>query len=90
MPDLPSGTVTFLFTDIARGFPRALWERDRASDGDKQSSAIWPCLMRPLQVHGGVLFKTIGDAVQAAFSKLPMRSLLPSMPSDPLLAEGLG
>ena len=27
MPDLPSGTVTFLFTDIEGG--TALWERDR-------------------------------------------------------------
>jgi hypothetical protein len=27
MPDLPSGTVTFLFTDIAGS--AALWERDR-------------------------------------------------------------
>ena len=27
MPDLPSGTVTFLFTDIAGS--TALWERDR-------------------------------------------------------------
>jgi class 3 adenylate cyclase len=28
MPDLPSGTVTFLFTDIEGS--TALWERDRA------------------------------------------------------------
>ena len=27
MPDLPSGTVTFLFTDIEGS--TALWERDR-------------------------------------------------------------
>jgi class 3 adenylate cyclase len=29
MPDLPSGTVTFLFTDIAGS--TALWERDQAA-----------------------------------------------------------
>jgi class 3 adenylate cyclase len=29
MPDLPSGTVTFLFTDIEGS--TALWERDRAA-----------------------------------------------------------
>ena len=28
MPELPSGTVTLLFTDIERS--TALWERDRA------------------------------------------------------------
>ena len=34
MPDLPSGTVTFLFTDIEGS--TALWERDRAGDGDRR------------------------------------------------------
>ena len=29
MPELPRGTVTFLFTDIAGS--TALWERDRAA-----------------------------------------------------------
>jgi class 3 adenylate cyclase len=29
MPDLPSGTVTFLFTDIEGS--TALWERDRVA-----------------------------------------------------------
>jgi class 3 adenylate cyclase len=29
MPDFPSGTVTFLFTDIEGS--TALWERDRAA-----------------------------------------------------------
>jgi class 3 adenylate cyclase len=29
MPDLPSGTVTFLFTDIEGS--SALWERDRVA-----------------------------------------------------------
>ena len=29
MPDLPSGTVTFLFTDIAGSTAR--WKRDRAT-----------------------------------------------------------
>jgi class 3 adenylate cyclase len=30
MPDLPSGTVTFLFTDIEGS--TALWEQDRQDD----------------------------------------------------------
>jgi len=32
MPDLPSGTVTFLFTDIEGS--TALWERDRQAMAD--------------------------------------------------------
>ena len=38
-------------------------------------------LRTAIQAHGGVLFKTVGDAVQAAFPPLQMRLPLPSMPS---------
>jgi class 3 adenylate cyclase len=35
MPDLPSGTVTFLFTDIEGS--TALWERDRQAMASGES-----------------------------------------------------
>ncbi|MGI8477233.1 MAG: AAA family ATPase [Thermomicrobiales bacterium] len=68
MPDLPRGTVTFLFTDI-EGSTR-LWELDPA--------AMWTALARhhdllrsAILVHHGVAFKTVGDAFQAAFASAP-------------------
>jgi predicted ATPase/class 3 adenylate cyclase len=62
--DLPSGTVTFLFTDI-EGSTR-LWERDRTAMAGavEQHLAI---LRETIAAHDGVLFKVVGDAVQAAF-----------------------
>jgi predicted ATPase/class 3 adenylate cyclase len=64
MPELPSGTVTFLFTDIEGS--TVGWEADR--------QAMAAAVERHLQLlrgaiaeHDGVLFKTVGDAVQAAF-----------------------
>jgi predicted ATPase/class 3 adenylate cyclase len=64
MPDLPSGTVSFLFTDIEGS--TALWERDR----DAMSIAVerhLALLDAAITAHDGVHFKTVGDAVQAAF-----------------------
>jgi predicted ATPase/class 3 adenylate cyclase len=61
---LPSGLVTFLFTDI-EGSTR-LWERDAAVMGRAlaRHNAI---LGGAIAAAGGVHFKTIGDAFQAAF-----------------------
>ena len=78
MPDLPSGTVTFLFTDIAGS--TALWERDPSAMATAVDRHLI-LLRTAIQAHGGVLFKTVGDAVQAAFPPLQMRLPLPSMPS---------
>src|SRR5919107_4771901 len=65
MPELPRGTVTFLYTDI-EGSTR-LWERDRASMqvALARHNAI---LAAAIRAHGGYHFKTIGDAFQAAFA----------------------
>jgi predicted ATPase/class 3 adenylate cyclase len=68
MPDLPSGTVTFLFTDIEGS--TALWERDR----DAMEVAVdrhVVILQEAIAAQDGVLFKTIGDAIQAAFPTVP-------------------
>ena len=64
MPEYPSGTVAFLFTDIEGSTKR--WEQD--------APAMWAAVERhfalldeAIAAHGGVRFKTIGDAIQAAF-----------------------
>lgn len=66
--DLPSGTVTFLFTDIEGS--TALWERDRASMTHAVERHL-ELLGGSISVHGGVHFKTVGDMVQAAFPTAP-------------------
>jgi len=68
MPDLPDGTVTFLFTDI-EGSTR-LWEQDQAAM--QTALARHDTLMRrAIEQHDGVVFKTIGDAFCAAFASAP-------------------
>ncbi len=60
----PSGTVTFLFTDI-QGSTK-LWEQ--APDAMRLALARHDALLRQsIEVQGGYVFKTIGDAFCAAF-----------------------
>jgi predicted ATPase/class 3 adenylate cyclase len=64
MRDQPSGTVTFLFTDI-EGSTR-LWERHPAAMAS--ALARHDALLRAsVAGHGGCVFKTVGDAFCAAF-----------------------
>src|SRR5687767_11287573 len=68
MAPLPGGTVTFLFTDIEGS--TALWERDRQA----MAAAVdrhFALLGEAVAAQDGVLFKTIGDAAQAAFPTVP-------------------
>lgn len=62
--NLPSGTVTFLYTDIQGS--AALWERFpepmRVALGQHDS-----ILNESIAAHGGTEYKVIGDAFQAAF-----------------------
>ena len=61
---LPTGNVTFLFTDI-EGSTR-LWEADR--DAMAQVLARHDALLRAaIEDHGGQVFKTVGDGFCAAF-----------------------
>ena len=62
---LPSGAVTFAFTDIEGSTGR--WERDRADmeDAVRRHDGI---LRAAIAGHGGHVFKTIGDAFCSAFS----------------------
>jgi predicted ATPase/class 3 adenylate cyclase len=68
MPDLPSGTVTFLFTDIEGS--TALWEHDRNAMAAAVARHI-ALLDAAIEAHGGIHFKTVGDAVQVAFPTAP-------------------
>jgi predicted ATPase/class 3 adenylate cyclase len=68
MPDLPSGTVTFLFTDIEGS--TALWERDRGAMALAVARHL-ALLCAVIETHRGVLYKVVGDAVQAAFPTAP-------------------
>ena len=65
VPTLPSGTVTFLFTDI-EGSTR-LWETQR--EAMTAALARHDALLRQcIESHGGHIFKTAGDAFCAAFA----------------------
>ncbi len=64
MSELPSGTVTFLFTDV-EGSTR-LWQ----AHPDAMGTAIArhdALLQQTVAAHGGIAFKTVGDAICAAF-----------------------
>ena len=64
MTALPTGTVTFLFTDIEGS--TALWERNRSAMAIAVERHL-ALLDEAITVHRGVHFKTVGDAIQAAF-----------------------
>jgi len=61
---LPSGTVTFLFTDI-EGSTR-LWETQR--EAMTSALARHDALLRQcIEAHGGYVVKTLGDGIHAVF-----------------------
>ncbi len=65
---LPSGTVTFLFSDIEGSTKR--WERDRSA----MAAALerHDALMKAaIEANEGYVFKTIGDAFCAVFATAP-------------------
>ena len=68
MASPPTGTVTFLFTDIEGS--TKMWEQD--------SLAMQVALARhdemlsgAIEEHGGYVFKTVGDAFCCAFPTAP-------------------
>jgi class 3 adenylate cyclase len=64
----PSGTVTFLFTDI-EGSSR-MWEESPATM--RAALARHDEILRSvIEAHGGHVFKTLGDAFCAAFPTAP-------------------
>ena len=65
MPEAPTGTVTFLFTDIQGS--TSMWERDAKSM--QRALARHDEIMRDVvAAHGGRVFKMVGDACYAAFA----------------------
>ena len=68
MTNHPSGTVTFLFTDIEGS--TQLWER--YPEAMKVAHARHEIIIRQaVAAHGGYAYKMIGDAFQVAFETAP-------------------
>jgi len=65
MPALPSGTVTFLFTDV-EGSTRLLERHPEAYRGAVARHHTIVCTA--VEQNGGAVFETVGDAVYAAFA----------------------
>src|SRR5919107_4820725 len=87
MPDLPSGTVTFFFTDIEGSTER--WEQDRTAMADAVERHL-ALLRQAVETHGGVPFKVVGDAVQAAFPTAPQAVAAALTAQRALLVEDWG
>jgi predicted ATPase/class 3 adenylate cyclase len=68
MSALPSGTVTFLFTDIEGSTAR--WERDRVAMAEAVARHF-TLLRRAVGEQRGTMFKIVGDAAQVAFPTAP-------------------
>ena len=85
MPDLPTGTVTFLFTDV-EGSTKLLHEI-----GDEAYSHVLAehhrVCRQAWEVHGGVEVDTAGDAFFVAFSK-PSAALAAAAEAQQALASG--
>ena len=68
MSERPTGTVTFLFTDIEGSTTR--WEHH--PQAMRTALARHDALLRQvITAHGGFIFKMVGDAVYAAFAVAP-------------------
>ena len=79
---LPTGIVTFLFTDIEGSTP--LWERE--PDAMRQALARHDAILRQaVEAQGGIIYKVIGDAIQAAFA-LPAGTLAAALAAQRELA----
>lgn len=65
---LPTGTVTFLTTDLVSFSAFFEHDEDRARQSTLRHLA---CVQETVERHGGSVFKTVGDSVWAAFSSAP-------------------
>jgi class 3 adenylate cyclase len=80
MKTIPSGTVTFLFTDIEGSTD--LWERY-----PEQMKSAFPrqevILREAVTRHGGYIYKMIGDGFQVAFETAPSECGWLCIPGSP-------
>ena len=79
---MPSATVTFLYTAIEGRAPLWEGEPERMRPALAQHDAI---LQQAVAAHQGVHYKTIGDAIQAAFA-LPADAVAAALAPAPLAA----
>ena len=63
--EIPTGTVTFLFTDVEGS--TKLWERNPEAMS-RALSRHDELVRNTVETHGGFVFKTVGDAFYVAFS----------------------
>src|SRR6476469_708950 len=87
MAERPTGTVTFVFTDIEGS--TQLWERHAAwmAAAHARHEAI---LREAIAAHGGWAYKQIGDAFQAAFQTAPAALAAAVAAQQALAAEPWG
>ncbi|MDQ4099170.1 MAG: NB-ARC domain-containing protein, partial [Chloroflexota bacterium] len=83
MPDFPSGTVTFLFTDVA-GSTR-LWQ-DHPDAAAPALARHFALVRGAVESEEGTVFKIVGDAVCAAFSSAP-RAVAAALSAQRALTE---
>ena len=83
MPDLPTGTMTFLFTDIEGSTDR--WERYPAEM--RAALAQHDTLMRTaFSAHGGTVLQTAGDSFVVVFAR-PAAALAAALDSQRALRD---
>ena len=67
--DLPTGTVTFLFTDLETSTRN--WE-EQADGVMRDALARHDEILRDaVESHGGIVFSTMGDGIAAVFASAP-------------------
>jgi predicted ATPase/class 3 adenylate cyclase len=83
----PSGTVTFLFTDIEGS--TALWEEDQAAMR-RAVDRHFALLDAAIAAHGGHRYQIVGDAVRAAFATAPDALAAAAQAQEVIAAEPWG
>jgi class 3 adenylate cyclase len=83
----PTGTITFLFTDVEGS--TQLWEHHAAwmEQAHRRHEAI---LREAIAAHGGWAYKQIGDSFQAAFQTASAALAAAVAAQQSLAAEGWG